>query len=114
MKHQQRGITFLGIVFVGIVVGVVGVMAAQVAPTYLEYQSIMKAAQRAAESGTTVADIRSTFDKAKAVDYFEAISGKDLEIGKVNDRIVVEFAYQKEIHLAGPAYLVMKYQGRTK
>lgn len=114
MKHHQRGITFIGVVFVGIVVGVIGVVAAQVAPTYLEYQSIMKAAQRAAESGTTVAEIRSSFDKSKAVDYFEAISGKDLDISKDNDKIVVEFAYDKEIHLAGPAYLVMKYRGRTK
>ena len=114
MKHHQRGITFIGVVFVGIVVGVIGVVAAQVAPTYLEYQSIMKAAQRAAESGTTVAEIRSSFDKSKAVDYFEAVSGKDLDISKDNDKIVVEFAYDKEIHLAGPAYLVMKYRGRTK
>jgi len=114
MKHHQRGITFIGVVFVGIVVGVIGVVAAQVAPTYLEYQSIMKAARRAAESGTTVAEIRSSFDKSKAVDYFEAISGKDLDISKDNDKIVVEFAYDKEIHLAGPAYLVMKYRGRTK
>lgn len=114
MKHQQRGVTFLGIVFIGIVVGVVGVVAAQVAPTYLEYQSILKAAQHAADNGGTVLGIRTSFDKSKAADYFEAISGKDLEISKEDDKVVVEFAYDKEIHLAGPAYLVMKYQGRTR
>lgn len=114
MKHKQRGITFLGVVFVGIVVAVVGVVAAQVAPTYLEFQSIQKAAQRASEAGNTVGEIRSSFDKSKAVDYFEAVSGKDLEISKVNDKVVVEFAYDKEIHLAGPAYLVLKYRGITK
>ncbi len=114
MKSRQRGITFLGIVFVGIVVGVVGVVGAQVAPTVIEYQAILKAAQRASEAGNTVGEIRASFDRSKAVDYFEAISGKDLDISKVNDKIVVEFAYSKEIHLAGPAYLVMKYQGRTQ
>ncbi|GAB3183937.1 DUF4845 domain-containing protein [Hydrogenophaga aquatica] len=114
MKQKQRGVTILGLAFVGALVAVVAVVAAQVAPTVLEYQSIMKAAQRAAESGSTVGEIRSSFDKSKAVDYFEAISGRDLEISKENDKIVVEFAYDKEIHLAGPAYLVMKYRGRTK
>lgn len=114
MRHGQRGVTFIGMVFVGIVVAVVGLVTAQVVPTYLEYQTIMKAAQRASESGTTVGEIRAAFDRTKAVDYFEAISGKDLEISKVNDRVVVEFAYAKEIHLAGPAYLVLKYQGRTR
>lgn len=114
MKSRQRGITFLGIVFVGIVVGVVGVVAAQVVPTVMEYQAILKAAQRAGESASTVAEIRAAFDRSKSADYFEAVSGKDLVISKENDKIVVEFAYDKEIHLAGPAFLVMKYRGRTK
>lgn len=114
MKSRQRGITFLGIVFVGVVVGALGVLAAQVAPTVIEYRAILKAAQRAAESGNTVPEIRAAFDRSKAVDYFEAVSGKDLEVTKVNDRIVVEFAYDKEIHLAGPAFLLMKYRGRTQ
>lgn len=114
MKHRQRGVTFLGMAFVGIVVAAVGVVVAQVAPTYLEYQSIMKAAQRASEAGTTVGEIRRSFDASAAVDYFTAIKGNDLQISKENDKVVVEFAYNKEIHLAGPAFLVMKYTGRTK
>ena len=114
MKQKQRGITFVGIVLVGIVVALVGLLTAKVVPTYTEYLSVMKAAQKAAESGTTVAEIRASFDKTRAVDYFDAVAGKDLVIGKVNDRVVVEFAYDKEIHLAGPAYLVMKYRGKTE
>lgn len=114
MKRKQQGVTFLGMLFVGIVVALVGVVAAQVSPTYLEYQSIMKAAQRASEAGNTVAEVRRSFDASAAVDYFTAIKGSDLQISKENDKVVVEFAYNKEIHLAGPAYLVMKYAGRTK
>lgn len=114
MKQKQRGVTFLGVAFIGAIVAVVAVVAAQVAPTVMEYQAIMKAAQRAAESGSTVVEIRNAFDKSKAADYFEAVSGRDLEISKENDKIVVEFAYNKEIHLAGPAYILMKYRGRTK
>lgn len=114
MKQRQRGITFLGMLFVGMVVAVVGVVVAQVLPTLMEYQAILKAAQRAAESGNTVHEIRTAFERSKSADYFTAIGGKDLEISKDNDKIVVEFAYDKEIHLAGPAYLVMKYKGRTQ
>lgn len=114
MRKQQRGITFIGMVFVGIVVAVVGLITVQVIPTYLEYQTITRAAQRASESGTTVAEIRAAFDRTKQVEYFTAISGSDLDISKVNDRVLVEFAYAKEIHLVGPAYLLLKYQGRTR
>jgi len=114
MQRGQRGITFIGMVVVGAIVAMGALVAAQVAPTYIEYQTIMKAAQRAAESGTTVPEIRAAFDRTKAVEYFEAISGSDLEISKVNERVIVEFAYNKEIHLVGPAYLLLKYQGRTR
>ena len=37
-----------------------------------------------------------------------------MEVTKENDKIVVIFAYQREIHLAGPAYLTLKYAGRSK
>lgn len=111
--RRQRGVTFIGLLFVAIVVVVLGIVTAKVVPTVIEYQAISKAAQRAAEAGNTVAEIRASFDRSKAVDYFEAISGRDLLISKENDRIVVEFAYQKELHLVGPAYLLLKYAGRT-
>jgi Tfp pilus assembly major pilin PilA len=111
--RRQHGFTFIGLLFVATVVAVLGVLAAKVVPTVIEYQAISRAAQRAAEAGTTVADIRAAFDRSKAVDYFEAVSGRDLLISKENDRIVVEFAYQKEVHLVGPAYLLLKYAGRS-
>lgn len=114
MKRQQRGASFLGMLFVGVVVALAAVVVAQVAPTYMEYRSILAAAQRASESGTTVGEIRGSFDRSAAVDYFTAIKGRDLEISKEGDRIVVAFAYEKEIHLAGPAYLVMRYTGRSR
>jgi Tfp pilus assembly protein PilE len=114
MRKQQRGITFVGMVFVGLVVAVIGLVSAQIVPTYVEYMTIQRAAQRAADSGTTVAEIRAAFDRTKQIEYFTAISGRDLQVSKVNDRVIVEFAYAKEIHLVGPAYLLLKYQGRTR
>ena len=40
-KSGQRGITFVGLVFVGAVVASAGVIAAQVFPTFVEYQSVI-------------------------------------------------------------------------
>ena len=111
--YRQRGITFIGLLMVAAVVVALGILTVRVVPTVIEYQAISKAAQRAAESATTVAEIRAAFDRARAVDYFDAVSGRDLQISKENDRIVVEFAYQVELHLVGPAYLLLKYAGRT-
>jgi hypothetical protein len=113
MKHQQRGISFIGLLFVGAVVAFAGILAAQVVPTLIEFQAITKAASKAA-LGTTVPEIRSIFDKAGAIDNIHSISGKDLEVTKEGDKTVVSFAYTREIHVAGPAYLLLKYNGRSK
>jgi Domain of unknown function (DUF4845) len=111
---KQSGISFLGLLFVGIVVACVGVVAAQVAPTVLEYSTIRKAAQKAADTGGTVAEIRDSFEKSSQIDDFKSISSKDLEITKVGEKVVVSFAYEREIPLVGPAYLLLKYEGRSK
>jgi hypothetical protein len=113
LKSRQRGISFLGLLFVGGVLAVTGVIAAQVFPTVVEYQAVLKAANRAKE-GSTVAEVRAAFDRSAAVDDISSISGKDLDVTKDGDKVVVSFAYKREIHLTGPAWLTLKYEGRTK
>jgi hypothetical protein len=111
-KRKQRGISFLGLLFVAIVVACVGVVVAQVIPTLIEYQAIIKAANKAKE-GTTVPEVRAIFDRAQAIDDFKSVSGRDLDVKKDGDKVVVSFAYDREIHLFGPAYLVLKYRGQS-
>ncbi len=110
---QQRGISFIGLVFVAVVLGCLGVVVAQVIPTLIEWQAIDKAANKAKE-GTTVPEVRAIFDRAQAIDDFKSISGKDLDIKKVGDKVVVSYAYEREIPLFGPAYLTLKYKGETR
>ena len=111
-RKKQRGISFIGLLFVAIVVACVGVVVAQVIPTLIEYQAITKAANKAKE-GTTVPEVRAIFDRAQAIDDFTSVTGKDLEVRKDGDKVVVSFAYDREIHLFGPAYLLLKYRGRS-
>ena len=113
MKHKQRGISFIGILFVGAIVACAFVLGAQVLPTLIEFQAITKAATKAT-AGNTVPEVRSIFDKAGQIDDIHSISGKDLEVTKEGDKTVVSFAYTREIHMAGPAYLLLKYTGRSK
>ncbi|MCY1313926.1 hypothetical protein D9M70_645010 [compost metagenome] len=61
-----------------------------------------------------MAEVRSIFDKAATIDDITSITGKDLTVGKEGNQVVVSFAYNRDIHLTGPAYLVMKYEGRSK
>ncbi|MBQ0919860.1 DUF4845 domain-containing protein [Hydrogenophaga aromaticivorans] len=113
LKQGQQGLTFFGLLIVGILLAFAGVIFAQLVPTYIEFMAVEKAVQKASE-GTTVAEVRSIFDKAAQIDDITTITGKDLEVSKQGDRVVVSFDYQREIPLMGPAYLVMKYTGSSK
>ena len=112
-RRSQRGISFIGLLFVAVVLACVGVVVAQVIPTLIEYQAIQKAANKAKE-GTTVPEVRAIFDRAQAIDDFKSVSGKDLEIRKEGEKVVVSYAYEREIPLFGPAYLVLKYKGEAR
>jgi len=112
-RSRQTGLSFLGLLVVGGLLAMGGVIVAQVVPTAIEYQAVLKAASKATQ-GTSVAEVRSIFDKAAAIDNIKSINGKDIEVTKEGDKVVVSFSYQREIHLAGPAYLTLKYAGRSK
>ncbi len=112
-KSRQRGLSFIGLVVVGGLLAVTGVVIAQVIPTAIEYQAILKAVKKAAD-GNTVPEVRMIFEKATAIDNITSITAKDIEVTKDNDKVVVSFSYQREIHLAGPAYLTLKYSGQSR
>ena len=60
-------------------------------------------------------EIRAAFERQKEIEYsITSITGKDLEITKENDKVVISFAYDKEIELMAPVYLLIKYEGRSK
>ena len=110
---SQRGISFLGLLFLGVIIAFLAIVGAKVVPTVTEFMSIQKAAKKAAADGDTVPSVRAAFDRTASVDYISSISGKDLDITKDGDKIVVNFAYDKEIALFGPAYLLIKYRGSS-
>jgi len=88
----------------------------RVLPTMNEYFTIQRSVNKiAAEGLTTVPEIRNAFEKQKEIEYsISSISGKDLDITKENDRTVIRFAYDKEVEIMPPVYLLIKYQGSSK
>ncbi len=114
-RRGQRGLTLISLVFWAILVSSVLLLTLRVVPTVNEYYTAKRAIEKVAQSGgSTVAEIRSAFDRYKDVEYsITSISGKDLVITKENDRVVVAFAYDKEIELIGPVSLLIKYRARS-
>lgn len=114
--RRQSGVTLLGLLMWAIVLGFGALIVMKVVPTVLEYAAINKAVNKiAAEGLTTVPEIRAAFERQKDIDYgITAISGKDLDVTKENDKVVIRFAYNKEVELFSPVFLLIKYQGMSR
>ena len=112
-RHRQRGLSFIGLVFIGVVAVAAFAIGGQSVPIFLEYQAVLKAAKKAAREGSTVPEIRASFDRAAAIDDIASVQSKDLDITKQGDKVVVSFKYAREIPLAGPAYLVYRFNGKS-
>lgn len=115
-RRAQRGITLFGLLFWAIVIGFFGYLLVRTLPTVNEYMTIQRAVTKVAASNpATVAEARQAFDRQKEIEYaIGSISGKDLSITKENDRVVIGFAYDKEVPIAGPVFLLIKYEGRSQ
>ncbi len=114
--RTQGGFTLLGLMFWAVLIGMVFYVGLRVMPTLNEYFSIKRTVEKIAQgSGTTVPQIRALFDRQKDIEYsITSIGGKDLQITKENEALVISFAYNKEIELFGPVFLLIKYEGKAK
>ena len=112
----RRGFTLISLLAWAMLVGFAGYVLVRTLPTVFEYYTFQRAIDKiAATPPATVVEIRRAFDRQKDIDYTSnAVTGADLDITKENDRVVISFAYDKEIELAGPVYLLIKYRGRSR
>lgn len=115
-QQQQRGVSLIGLLFWGVVVAFTAVVLARVFPTVLEFYTIQKVVNRIAVSNpSTVPAVRAEFDRATQVEFsIKSISAQDLIVTKDNDKLQIAFAYDKQIDLAGPVFLLIKYEGKSR
>ena len=113
---RQRGLSLIGLLFWAVVLGFGALVGMKVFPTVNEFYTIQRTVQKVAQGPAgSVAEVRTAFDKQKEIEYsINSISGKDLDVTKENDKVVIHFAYDKQIEIMEPVYLLIKYQGRSK
>jgi uncharacterized membrane protein YhiD involved in acid resistance len=113
-RQGQRGITLFGLMFWAVVVGFLALIGMRVLPTLNEFFTIKRTINKITTEGSTVPEIRAAFERQKDIEYsITSIGGKDLNITKENDKVVVSFAYDKEVEIVKPVYLLIKFEGRS-
>lgn len=110
---KQRGVSLVGLIFILVILGVIGVVALKVVPTVTEFMAVKKAIGIAKNAGSTIPEIRTSFDKQADVAYITSVAGSDLDIHKTADGFEIAVSYEKKIPLFGPANLEIDYDAST-
>jgi len=113
VASNQRGISLVSLIFILAILGMLGLVALRVAPTVTEFMTVKKIIVKLKESGTSIPQMRMSFNQQADIGYVDAINGKDLDIVQGPTGFEISFAYQKKIPLAGPVSLVIDYEGST-
>jgi hypothetical protein len=110
---RQRGASLFSMLILAIVVAFVMLMGARVFPSVNEYLTIRKAiSQIMRNNPSSPADIRTAFARTTEVEYsIHTINAKDLDIRPVGDGFRTTYAYNVEIPIVEPVYILVKYSG---
>lgn len=117
MKKNQQGMTFFGVVFVGMVLVFGAILVMKLIPPYLEFWSVQKImtvmAKDSSLPGMTVSEARASFDRRAVIDNVTVIEGKDLEVSKDRGTTVVSANYSVTVPLVGNLSALMEFQAST-
>jgi hypothetical protein len=112
--RRQRGITLFGAIFFMLVLGGLALLGMKVTPAVNEYFDVQKAILKARDGAASVGEVRRNFDLAASAGYISSVTGKDLDVTKENDKIVVSVAYSKKIPIMEPVSLVIDFNTTTR
>lgn len=98
----QRGVSLSGLIWVLAILAFIGIMAAKLLPSYIEYFTVKKMFASMEQSGDlkgSVREIRMSFDRRNAIEDVKSVKPEDLEISKVGGETVVSANWSVKVPL---------------
>lgn len=102
MRFRQRGVTFIGWLFLLTPLAVVGYAGVRLAPVYLNYMKVVRALNLVASDAngnSNPQSIRTTIDKHFEIDMVDYPTSKDIKVTRNGTGWDVEASYDDEAPL---------------
>lgn len=114
MQHRQRGMTFLGIIVLVVVVGAWVYAGIRLTPKYLEYMRVAATLEKVrdeydANPGTTDFMLRKAIERHFDIEMVEIITSNDIEIRREGGTFVVRAAYEDTVPLVGNVSFLVSF-----
>jgi len=117
MRHSQRGVTFIGWLFLLSAVGIVGYEGIRLAPVYLNYLKVARSLDRLKEPGpegtnsgpASAQTLRTTLSRSFEVNSIDLPDLKDIDIHREGEHWTAIADYDDDAPLFGNLTLVVHF-----
>jgi Tfp pilus assembly major pilin PilA len=118
MHRRQRGMTFIGLLTVLALAGVVVYGGIRLAPVYLNYLKVARAMAATAEEhrgeNANPESLRLSLNRHWEIDDTEVVGFKDIEITKEDNGVVMHIAYDHLVPYIGNVSLSVHFDKTVK
>ena len=116
--RRQRGMTFVGVLFVLGLVGLVGYAGLRLVPLYLNYMKVSRSLEATASEfksdNADVGAIRRSLEKHWQIEDISSVESKEVEILKEDGAITLHVAYDDSAPYLSNVSLAMHFDKTAK
>lgn len=113
MKQRQRGMTFLGMVTILVILGAALYAGIRLVPVFLDYTKVARALEQVRDEHAAIDSnpqlIRNSLERRWDVEDIKGIGWKEVEIRKGNEGYEVRAAYDVETPFVANVFLLARF-----
>ena len=118
MRQQQRGMTFIGLLCVLALVGMVVYAGIRLTPVYLNYMKLARTMESAASEfkgeSANLDGVRKSLDRHWAIEDITGIDQKDIEITKDDSGLTLHAVYDDSVPYVANVSLSVHFDKTAK
>jgi hypothetical protein len=115
---RQRGVTFVGMIFIAALIIIGAIIALKLVPAYIEYATVVQHLREIARSpearGGSPRDVQLMFSKRAQIDNINVVTADDIEVTRDGDSVILSAAYQTKIKLFGNLNACIDFEPRSQ
>jgi Tfp pilus assembly protein PilE len=117
MRQRQRGVTFIGLLFILALVGVIVYAGIRLVPVYLTYMQVAKTMDATAAELKDAPDpgnIRRSLERHWQIEDITAVDFKQIEVTKDDSGVVMHVAYDESVPYIANVSLSVHFEKTVK
>ena len=110
--HSQSGLTFIGFLFVAVVVVTVAIVGFRVTPSYIEYFAVKKTLRDTLDNSpdnVTLTQFRKAFELKASPQYIESIRGEDVDLRREGPELIASADWTTTLPLIANVSLLIEF-----